>query len=91
MTCALPQVSRATSKRGEAAWAGTEGSSSAYLRENAPADARGICDRLRSQFGEANLFMDIDQLLAGQRFDRELEKALASCEVLIAVIGTPSG
>jgi len=35
--------------------------------------------------------MDIDQLLAGQRFDRELEKALASCEVLIAVIGTPSG
>lgn len=31
--------------------------------------------------------MDVDQLLAGQRFDRELDKALAECQVLIAVIG----
>ena len=58
-----------------------------YRREDAPADARGICDRLRSQFGGANIFMDIDQLLAGQRVDRELEKPLASCEVPIAIIG----
>jgi hypothetical protein len=32
--------------------------------------------------------MDVDQLLAGQRFDRELDKALAECDVLIAVIGS---
>ena len=31
--------------------------------------------------------MDVDQLLAGQRFDRELDKALSECDVLIAVIG----
>jgi TPR repeat protein len=31
--------------------------------------------------------MDVDRLLAGQRFDRELDKALAKCDVLIAVIG----
>src|SRR5262249_33031946 len=31
--------------------------------------------------------MDVDNLLAGQRFDKELEKALSQCDVLIAVIG----
>jgi TIR domain/Sel1 repeat len=59
-----------------------------YRREDAPGDARGICDRLRRSFGEANVFMDVDQLLAGQRFDRELDKALAKSDVLIAVIGS---
>ena len=59
-----------------------------YRREDVPGDARGICDRLGRSFGEANVFMDVDRLLAGQRFDRELEKALSRCDVLIAVIGT---
>lgn len=31
--------------------------------------------------------MDIDHLVAGQRFEDELEKALKTCDVLIAVIG----
>jgi hypothetical protein len=39
------------------------------------------------RFGKANLFIDVDSLLAGQRFDKELAKALAACDVLIAVIG----
>ena len=55
-----------------------------YRREDAPGDARGICDRLGRAFGAANVFMDVDRLLAGQRFDRELNKALAKCDVLIA-------
>ena len=59
-----------------------------YRREDSPGDARGICDRLSRAFGAANVFMDVDRLLAGQRFDRELEKALAKCDVLIAVIGS---
>jgi hypothetical protein len=59
-----------------------------YRREDAPGDARGICDRLSRAFGAANVFMDVDRLLAGQRFDRELNKALAKCDVLIAVIGS---
>jgi TPR repeat protein len=58
-----------------------------YRREDAPGDARGICDRLGRSFGVGNVFMDVDRLLAGQRFDRELDKALAQCDVLIAVIG----
>ena len=28
--------------------------------------------------------MDVDNLLAGRRFDRELDKALSQCDVLIA-------
>ena len=31
--------------------------------------------------------MDVDNLLAGQRFDKELDKALAETDVFIAVIG----
>ena len=31
--------------------------------------------------------MDVNNLVAGQRFDRELDKALAQCDVLVAVIG----
>jgi hypothetical protein len=58
-----------------------------YRRDDAPGDARSIYERLGRSFGEGNAFMDVDQLLAGQRFDRELDKALAECEVLIAVIG----
>ena len=59
-----------------------------YRREDAPGDARGICDRLSRIFGAANVFMDVDSLVAGQRFERELDKALAKCDVLIAVIGS---
>jgi hypothetical protein len=57
-----------------------------YRRDDAPGDARSIYERLGRSFGEGNVFMDVDQLLAGQRFDRELDKALAECDVLIAVI-----
>jgi TPR repeat protein len=58
-----------------------------YRRDDVPGDARGVRDRLTQKFGNANVFMDVDNLLAGQRFDRELEKALSQCDVLIAVIG----
>ena len=59
-----------------------------YRRDDAPGDARGIYERLGRSFGEGKVFMDVDQLLAGQGFDRELDKALAECDVLIAVIGS---
>src|SRR5437763_5007095 len=58
-----------------------------YRRDDVPGDARGIHESLSSVFGKSNVFMDVDNLLAGQRFDQELEKALAECDVLVAVIG----
>lgn len=59
-----------------------------YRRDDARGDARAIRDRLARKFGESNVFMDVDSLLAGQRFDHQLDKALADCDVLIAVIGS---
>jgi TPR repeat protein len=59
-----------------------------YRRDDAPGDARSICEQLARSFGAANVFMDVDKLVAGQRFDRELDKALAKCDVLVAVIGS---
>ncbi len=58
-----------------------------YRRDDAAGDARSIRDALAVRFGKSNVFMDVDNLLAGQRFDRELDKALTACDVLIAVIG----
>jgi tetratricopeptide (TPR) repeat protein len=58
-----------------------------YRRDDVPGDARGVCNRLERKFGKANVFMDVDRLVAGQRFDRELDKALSQCDVLVAIIG----
>lgn len=58
-----------------------------YRRADARADARSLNDRLCRAFGDRNVFMDVNDLMVGTRFDRELEKALESCDVFIAVIG----
>src|SRR5262245_49483495 len=58
-----------------------------YRRDDARDMAARLRDRLATTFGEANVFMDIDNLKAGQRFDKELEKALAETDVFLAVIG----
>ncbi len=58
-----------------------------YRRDDERATAARIRDRLAASFGDRNVFMDVDNLLAGQRFDKELETALAHCDVFIAVIG----
>jgi len=58
-----------------------------YRRDDARDMAARIRDRLAATFGDANVFMDVDNLLAGQRFDRELEKALGQTDVFLAVIG----
>jgi hypothetical protein len=58
-----------------------------YRRDDVPGDARGIRDGLAAKFGKGSVFMDVDNLLAGQRFDKELEKALDQCSVLVAVMG----
>ena len=58
-----------------------------YPRDDAPDGAARLRDGLVAKFGKSNVFMDVDNLLAGQRFDEELAKALAECDVLIAVNG----
>jgi formylglycine-generating enzyme required for sulfatase activity len=58
-----------------------------YRRDDDPSAAARVSDGLALRFGKANLFIDVHNLLAGQRFDEELAKALTACDVLIAVIG----
>jgi hypothetical protein len=56
-----------------------------YRREDAAAEAARIRDRLTTVFGPANIFMDIDELKPGQRFDQELAKALSTCSIFRAI------
>jgi aspartyl protease family protein len=58
-----------------------------YRRDDVFGDARGIRDGLATKFGRANVFMDVDSLLPGQRFDEELARALDACDVMLVVIG----
>ena len=58
-----------------------------YRRDDSRADARSIADRLGRALGAASVFMDVNALEAGQRFDLELEKALSQCDVFVTVIG----
>lgn len=58
-----------------------------YRRDDDPNGAARVRDGLADAFGAANIFMDVDNLLAGQRFDHELASALAQCDLLIAIIG----
>lgn len=58
-----------------------------YRRDDAAGDARGVRDGLAAKFGESNVFMDVDDLRPGQRFEVELAKALDACNVFVAIIG----
>jgi hypothetical protein len=58
-----------------------------YRREDSRADAGRLFDRLSQRFGRERLFMDLDTLEPGVDFVEVIEKALVSCDVLIAVIG----
>jgi hypothetical protein len=58
-----------------------------YRRDDDPNGAARVRDGLAAKFGRSNVFMDVDNLLAGQRFDQELAKALDACDVFIAIIG----
>ena len=58
-----------------------------YRRDDERAFAARVRDRLAQPFGQANVFMDVDNLMAGQRFDRELEKALAETDIFLTIMG----
>jgi hypothetical protein len=58
-----------------------------YRRDDESAHAARVRDHLCNAFGSAHVFMDVDNLLAGQRFDRELAKALEKSEVFLVIIG----
>ena len=58
-----------------------------YRREDSIAYAGRLFDRLADRFGEERIFMDIDTMKVGLDFVEQIQNAVQSCDVLIAVIG----
>jgi hypothetical protein len=58
-----------------------------YPREEGGASAGRLHDRLSEHFGRDNVFIDIDTIEPGLDFVDVIERTVASCDVLIALIG----
>jgi hypothetical protein len=58
-----------------------------YRREDSSGHAGRIRDQLVREFGRDLLFMDVDNIPLGKNFIRILREAVASCDVLLPIIG----
>ena len=58
-----------------------------YRRADSAAMAGRICDRLKARYGEATVYMDIDNVPPGIDFRLDVHAALDQADVLIVVIG----
>jgi hypothetical protein len=58
-----------------------------YRREDTAAYAGRLYDALAARFGDANVFMDVDTIVLGSDFGEAIDRALASCDAAIALIG----
>jgi class 3 adenylate cyclase len=58
-----------------------------YRRNDAPAHAGRIYDRLADRLGKDNVYMDLDSTVPGADFGDVIEQTIARCDALIAVIG----
>jgi serine/threonine protein kinase len=46
-----------------------------------------LYDALTARYGAESLFMDLDSIAAGADFVRQIEEAIASCDVMLEIIG----
>ncbi|MDA0171563.1 toll/interleukin-1 receptor domain-containing protein [Solirubrobacter taibaiensis] len=58
-----------------------------YRREDASGHAGRLYDVLVRRYGAEQVFMDIDAIPVGSQFGEEIHRAVASCDVFIALIG----
>lgn len=58
-----------------------------YRRDDKRYAAGRLADELAGEFGPENLFRDIESIVPGQDFEVALNTALASCAVMLVVIG----
>jgi formylglycine-generating enzyme required for sulfatase activity len=58
-----------------------------YRRDDSAGYAGRLYDRLSQRFGRDRIFMDIDTIEPGLDFVEVIERAVGSCDVLIALIG----
>lgn len=58
-----------------------------YRREDSSGEAGRLNENLEQIFGDENVYFDIEAIGGGINFKKDIERALNSCKVLIAVIG----
>jgi hypothetical protein len=58
-----------------------------YRREDSAGHAGRLFDHLSEQFGKDRVFMDVAGIEPGVDFVESIDRAVGSCDVLIAVIG----
>ena len=58
-----------------------------YRREDSGGHAGRLCDRLTARFGNARVFMDLQDIAPGQNFAQSIDEMIATCNCVIAVIG----
>jgi hypothetical protein len=58
-----------------------------YRRDDAAGYARAIGDELARQFGAERVFIDVDDIHAGQPFSEVIERQIGASQVLLVLIG----
>jgi formylglycine-generating enzyme required for sulfatase activity len=58
-----------------------------YRRDVCAGEARALFNELRQRLGEASVFMDVDSIALGRDFRTALQKTLASCDLMLVLIG----
>ena len=58
-----------------------------YRRNDSASNAGRIYDRLEGQFGQGQVFMDVDAISPGLDFVEVVQEGVGTCDALIAVIG----
>jgi hypothetical protein len=58
-----------------------------YRRHDGAKDARAVFERLRREFGNDRVFMDLEGISPGEDFVEALERQLDGCSVLVALMG----
>lgn len=58
-----------------------------YRREETAYPAGWLFDRLEARYGQEQIFKDVDSIAPGEDFVERITTAVASCDVLLALIG----
>ncbi|UGY14349.1 TIR domain-containing protein [Bradyrhizobium septentrionale] len=58
-----------------------------YRRDDSAASAGRLCDRLKGEFGEDRVFIDVDNVPLGADFVKLIRERVKDCDTLLAVIG----
>lgn len=58
-----------------------------YRRDDAAGYARAVYAELAREFGAERIFIDVDDIAAGQAFDKAIRREVGAAQVLLALIG----